>query len=420
MSVSPKPRIAGRRIRAIARVSGAILGMLLGILYGLYIVQSRALGGTAAQWRPEVLGIGVAGAASMALAAPRLCVDPFLWLQDTLENASAPELIGGMVGLFFSLMVAAMISVLLGPLPWGTGFFISVGVGCGLIYIGVQTGTKRQDVFVDFFRAFGGRGQMYSLGTPPSEGRPIVVDTSALIDGRIVDIAKTGFLQGHLLLAHFVLEEVQSVADSADPIRRARGRRGLDVADDLHHGGYIACEIVDAEYPGVSEVDVMLLRLCRDRNADLLTQDYNLNRLAATDGIHVLNMNDLANAVKGAVTTGEVIDVLVTKVGREPHQGVGYLGDGTMVVIEGGSGFVDSSIRAHVSSVLQTSSGRMIFASVVGMAAAPARLTSSSAATTSDTSETGHDKEGPSLLPEPPPVSPPTKGAPRRRSPPPS
>ena len=358
-----------RQARAIARLIGAILGMVLGVFYGVFII-SHSPHSVLAQGHevgPALLGIGVAGAASMALAAPLLTVDPFLWLQRILYQAAPAEIIGGGVGLMIALAIAALTAVLLGSLPFGIGFVISFSLACVLVYVGVQTGTRRKEAFVEAFRQTRPvLNQVAAPSMPLEDGRPIVVDTSSLIDGRIADVVKTGFIQGRLLIPHFVLEEVQKVADSGDPIRRARGRRGLGVAEELRRGDTVVCEVIDVTFPGIAEVDSMLLKLCRLRNAALMTQDFNLNRIAAAEDIRVLNLNDLANAIKIAAATGETIDVRISKEGRSAHQGVGFLDDGTMVVVEQARDHLDSVVTAQVTSVLQTSSGRMIFAVLAG------------------------------------------------------
>ncbi len=185
-----------------------------------------------------------------------------------------------------------------------------------------------------------------------------------LIDGRIVDVAAAGFVPGRLLIPGFVLEELQRVADSADPFRRQKGRRGLGVVDALQKSEDVVVELVDLDFPGTPEVDARLVKLARARNASLMTQDYNLNRLAQIEGVRVLNLNDLANAVKPIVGAGESMAITIVKEGKEPHQGVGYFEDGTMVVVENGREHVDETVTVTVTTVLQTTAGRMIFATI--------------------------------------------------------
>jgi len=353
-----------RRARTISRLVGAVLGIVLGVVYGAYVITNSQ--GFLTQNRSvalaALLGAAVTGAASLALAAPLLSVDPFLWLQRTLEEAPVSKLIGATAGLVVGLTVAALVAVLLNPLPFGTGVLISLCLACALVYVGVRTGTRRHDV-VDVLSR---RGERSGRGTESAavEGQPIVVDTSALIDGRIVDVAGAGFLAGALLLPGFVLEELQRVADSGDPLRRSKGRRGLAVVQSLQAMEDVQCEVVDVDFPPGIEVDSRLVKLARSRAAAMITQDYNLNRLARIEGLRVLNLNELANALKPIVGAGEAMTITIVKEGREPHQGVGYLDDGTMVVVEGGRNHLDETVTAIVTSVLQTAAGRMIFAAM--------------------------------------------------------
>lgn len=190
---------------------------------------------------------------------------------------------------------------------------------------------------------------------------PKLLDTSVIIDGRIFDIAKSGFLEGDIIIPQFVLAELRHIADSGDGLRRARGRRGLDVLGKLQTELKRNVVVDETDYPDISEVDVKLLRLCRDKNGVVVTNDYNLNKVAGVSGISVLNINDLANAVKPMLMAGEELTVQIVREGKEPGQGVAYLDDGTMIVVDNGRRYVGESMTAIVTTVLQTSAGRMIF-----------------------------------------------------------
>ncbi len=190
----------------------------------------------------------------------------------------------------------------------------------------------------------------------------VLVDTSAIIDGRIADIAKTGFLTGTLIVPRFVLNELQYVSDSADSMRRQRGRRGMDVLTELQHDENTNVIISDIDVEGVREVDDRLVVLARQMRCPILTNDYNLNRIAELQGVRVLNINDLANAVKVILLPGESFDIRVIQEGKEFNQGVGYLDDGTMVVVENGQRYLNKDVSVTVTKILQTSAGRMIFA----------------------------------------------------------
>ena len=214
----------------------------------------------------------------------------------------------------------------------------------------------KKDVLVPALGGFlpGGR----SRGGP----QEVVIDTSAVIDGRIVDIGRTGFILGTLVVPRFVLDELQRIADSPDALRRNRGRRGLEMLAALQRDSVSPVEVTEASYPEVDEVDAKLVAYARDTGAAILTNDFNLNRVAELQGIRVLNINELANAVKAVVHPGEEMNVKIIQEGKEPGQGVGYLDDGTMIVVEGGSKFMDAEVGITVTRVLQTVAGRMIFA----------------------------------------------------------
>ncbi len=204
-------------------------------------------------------------------------------------------------------------------------------------------------------------GHSDTAATPCNEIPAKLLDTSVIIDGRIFDIAKTGFLEGDIVIPQFVLAELRHIADSGDGLRRARGRRGLDVLGKLQTDLKRNVVVDETDYPDVAEVDVKLLKLCRDRGGIVVTNDYNLNKVAGVSGIRVLNINDLANAVKPMLMAGEELSVLIVREGKEPGQGVGYLDDGTMIVVDNGRRFVGETVPAIVTTVLQTSAGRMIF-----------------------------------------------------------
>jgi uncharacterized protein YacL len=354
-----------RRARNVSRIIGAGVGFVFGVLYGVFILsgtpgvltQNTTTAGAA------LLAAGAAGAASLALAAPLLSIEPYLWLERNLEEAPPGQLIGAMIGLIAALLIASMLAVLLNPLPYGLGVLLSLGLATVLVYVGVRTGSRRRDALGVVF----GRSTSVNIdegGPAPLDGQPVIVDTSVLIDGRIVDVAAAGFVPGRLLIPGFVLEELQRVADSADPFRRQKGRRGLGVVDALQKSEEVVCELVDLDFPGTPDVDARLVKLARARGAALMTQDYNLNRLAQIEGVRVLNLNDLANAVKPIVGAGESMAITIVKEGKEPHQGVGYFEDGTMVVVENGSSRVDETVTVTVTTVLQTTAGRMIFATL--------------------------------------------------------
>ncbi|MCI5957246.1 MAG: TRAM domain-containing protein [Clostridiales bacterium] len=285
------------------------------------------------------------------------------------------------IGLIMGLLVAALMTQLI--LSAGASLItisFSALTYVVLGYIGMQIGSRRyrggkglsrlrqrmhrsvadsgildgEDMLLDEEAADAG------IAAEPSLPRKFL-DTSVIIDGRILDIVKTGFLEGQIVVPQFVLAELRHIADSGDSLRRARGRRGLDVLGKLQKELKIPITVDETDYPDLDEVDVKLLRLCRDRGGTVVTNDYNLNKVAGVTGIRVLNINDLANAVKPMLMAGEELSVQIVREGKEPGQGVAYLDDGTMIVVENGRRYVGQSASVIVTTVLQTSAGRMIF-----------------------------------------------------------
>ncbi|HSW38723.1 MAG TPA: PIN domain-containing protein, partial [Acidobacteriota bacterium] len=188
-----------------------------------------------------------------------------------------------------------------------------------------------------------------------------ILDTSVIIDGRIADICKTGFLEGNLVVPHFVLRELQQIADSADSAKRNRGRRGLDVLEKIKSVPGVAVQIVENDFPDVKEVDLKLIELAKEMTAKIVTNDFNLNKVSQLRGVDVLNINELANALKPVVLPGETMKVFILKEGKEYNQGVAYLDDGTMVVVDNARRMIGKTIATQVTSVLQTTAGKMIF-----------------------------------------------------------
>ncbi|MDQ6857159.1 MAG: hypothetical protein M3Z57_08810, partial [Candidatus Dormibacteraeota bacterium] len=255
-----------RRARAASRVVGAITGAVVGIFYaGFVITNSPGIFGTDRVVTAVVLaGTAVVGAAALALAAPLLTIEPYIWLEGMLDDAPPAQVLGALVGVVAGLLIAALVAVLLSPLPLHIGTVVSLVLAVALVNVGARVGTRRRQAFVTVLRT-GTEDAARSVPTRPNgaaiDGPPVVVDTSALIDGRITEVAKAGFVPGRLLIAGFVLEELQRVADSGDPMRRARGRRGLTVLEELQRRDDVVCEITDLDFPEAAEVDVRLIKL---------------------------------------------------------------------------------------------------------------------------------------------------------------
>jgi len=302
------------------------------------------------------------GALFGLVLTPYLTTRPIRGLRARLARLSAETLFSGLIGLVAGLLTAALLAFPLSLLPPPLGKILPF-LGVLLFgYFGVAIFVLRQ---TDIVNILGGISSRRVDGSPASWGqtnRTILLDTSVIIDGRVADIAKTGFLPGTLLIPRFVLNELQYIADSPDGLRRARGRRGMEVLSELQKATSVLVRISDIDVDGVREVDDKLVILARQMKCPILTNDYNLNRIAELQGVLILNINELANAIKSVVLPGELMEVNVIQEGKEINQGVGYMEDGTMVVVENGNKYLNQQIHVTVTKVLQTAAGRMIFA----------------------------------------------------------
>ena len=275
----------------------------------------------------------------------------------TLENASIEVLLGGVGGLLLGIIIGLLsaypLSMLKGP---GVHLMSAVFFICGLL--GVKLGTSRAYDLAGMLS--GDSDHSREKGSAADNGIK-VLDTSAIIDGRIYDVCQSSFIDGPLVVPTFVIEELQHIADSSDQLRRNKGRRGLELLSKMQKHPHIKIDIIEADIPEEKEVDGKLIRLCKQLSASIVTNDYNLNKVSELQGIKVLNINELANAVKVIVYPGENMHVNIIKEGKELGQGVGYLEDGTMVVVEDAQGDIGRDLDVVVTSVFQTAAGRMIF-----------------------------------------------------------
>jgi uncharacterized protein YacL len=348
------------------RLLGAALGGLLGVVLAIspWPPASRGLFDDAPN-AGLLIGIWVVAWVVFGYSLlPYLTIVPAMWLFRHVQELSTAEFVTAVVGLILGLTMGVLIGLPLSNLaePWGTWLPLAVLLFFGLGMIGL-TVAKRADLLIAAEAIGIVRRPAEPVGSRPRSGEPhIVVDTSAIIDGRIAEIVESGFLYGTLLVPRFVLEELQHIADSSDTLRRNRGRRGLDILARMQKESPTPIEIVEEDVPNGGEVDAKLIALAKGRGRAILTNDFNLNRVAELQGIRVLNINSLANAVKPAVLPGEELRVRVIQEGKEAGQGVGFLDDGTMIVVEGGSRFIDRDLEVSVTRVLQTVAGRMIFA----------------------------------------------------------
>ncbi|RDW18632.1 PIN/TRAM domain-containing protein [Oceanobacillus chungangensis] len=288
------------------------------------------------------------------------------WIEDALIKLPAVDLMFGSLGLIIGLVIAYFstmplqeirIEIFSQILP----LFITVLLG----YFGFQVGFRRRDEFFNLLKTNRKEKRKSIDGQDVEEAtssRAKILDTSVIIDGRIADICQTNFLEGTLVIPQFVLGELQHIADSSDALKRNRGRRGLDVLNRIQKDLPIKVEIYDGDFEDIQEVDSKLIKLAKVINGIVVTNDFNLNKVCDLQGVSVLNINDLANAVKPVVLPGEELVVQVIKDGKEHNQGVAYLDDGTMIVVEEGRDYIGQTIEVLITSVLQTSAGRMIFA----------------------------------------------------------
>jgi len=294
---------------------------------------------------------------------PYVTFMPASWLVRHVLDLSTGEFLSAVAGLLIGLVIGLLLGLPMTNLPDPYRWILPLGtvIVTGLGMMGL-TVAKRHDL-ADAFRSAG------IIKTPerrrtasPSDGPVTYVDTSALIDGRITDVVASGFLYGTLVVPRFVVDELQSIADSRDQTRRVRGRRGLEVLTVLQKEPRVAVELTDDNPDHVDTVDAKLIELAERRLAGVLTNDFNLNRVAQLHGVRVLNLNHLANAVKPAFLPGDGLKVKVIQQGKEPGQGLAYLDDGTMIVVEGGGDMLEREIEVTVVRVLQTVAGRMVFA----------------------------------------------------------
>ena len=310
------------------------------------------------EFLPWGLALSLSGLPIGALVMPYITAVPLSKGIDRFNQVPTATLMSGTIGLFIGLVFASLLSVPLYSLDgwhgWGVPLMLSFGLGPLGLLLGIQ---READVGHIWPRAMESPKASDTAG-----GERILVDTSAVIDGRIADLTQTGFVEGTLVVPRFVLDELRHIADSSDPIRRTRGRRGLEVLGKLRNSDSVPVEVLDQDLAYGVEVDAMLVKMAGTMRAPILTTDFNLNRVAELQGIRVLNVNELANALKPVVLPGEELHVRIVQEGKEAGQGIAFLDDGTMVVVEGGRKFINTDRDVTVTRVLQTGAGRMIFA----------------------------------------------------------
>ncbi|OEH86373.1 hypothetical protein BHU72_13835 [Desulfuribacillus stibiiarsenatis] len=340
-----------------------VMGVALGYQFGpaLFVFMDSVLnlGGVS---YPEYIG-AVLGAIIFALIIASRFIDYVIglikWFEEILSNTPLVEIIMGVVGMVAGLLVAYLIYPAVSGLPI-LGPIIPIFMSLILGYVGYKVAISKREELLGVFQFKGFKERNKKAENYSCKGK--ILDTSVIIDGRIADICNTGFVDGTIIIPAFVLQELQHIADSSDTLKRNRGRRGLDILKRIQKELQVKVEIWEGDFEETSEVDAKLVKLAKLIDGQVVTNDFNLNKVCELQGVSVLNINDLANAVKPVVLPGEEMRALVIKDGKEHGQGVAYLDDGTMIVIEGGGTFIGNEIDVIVTSVLQTSAGRMIFA----------------------------------------------------------
>ena len=346
----------------ILRIIGMFVLAIAGVYLGFDVAKSYP--GTTDVYVTTTI-FGLVGALAGIILTPYFTTRPTRKMRSLLGRMSAESLFAGLTGLIVGLLIAALLGFPLSLLPKPFGEVLPFMGVLVFSYFGVSLFLMRQGDIMGLLSALSGRnGEGGGSSSWTNLNRNILLDTSVIIDGRVADIAKTGFLPGTLLIPRFVLNELQYIADSPDGMRRQRGRRGMEVLAELQKMPNILVRISDINVDGVREVDDKLIVLGKQLKSPVLTNDYNLNRIAELQGVTVLNINELANAVKSVVLPGEALRINIIQEGKEHSQGVGYMDDGTMVVVENGKEYIGEYRDVNITKVLQTAAGRMIFGRV--------------------------------------------------------
>jgi len=276
-----------------------------------------------------------------------------------IQKIPTQNIAAAITGLIIGLIIANLLAYSLSFIPI-IGSYLPLVLSVILGLIGINIGLNKKDEIINFFGYFKNINRIKKRENKHL-GHPKILDTSVIIDGRILDICQTDFLEGELIVPRFVLSELQHIADSSDSLKRNRGRRGLDILNKMIKIKKNKIKIIGKDYKEQREVDTKIIRLAKDIKAKVITNDYNLNKIAQLEGVPVLNINDLSNALKAVILPGEEISTQIIKAGKEPEQGVAYLDDGTMIVIEDGNRYIGKKVNVLVTSILQTPAGRMIF-----------------------------------------------------------
>ena len=372
-----------KALRRVMRALVTLLGAGIGVAVMLGVFQLWRMAKPDDEVPLQVLAVGYTGlgllGGALFFAFSNRLIDLFAgWgvrMERWLDGMNMGQLSSSMAGLVTGLIIAALISQVLhfmGSSIFTTAFSALLYVALGTV--GYRTGRRRADEFYEMlgsrFHRSASASRRYRQGKKSAAkaavkaSRPKLLDSSVLIDGRVAEVARCGFLEGELVIPAFILDELRHIADSPDAARRARGRRGLDMVGELQQLPRITVRVDENDYPDVQEADVKLLRRAQELGGAVVTGDYNLAKVALVASIPVMNLNELASALRPAVHAGDELQVQIVREGREPGQGVGYMQDGTMIVVDGAKQLIGREVAVVVSSALQTNAGRMVFAKV--------------------------------------------------------
>lgn len=354
-------------LNKVLRVLFTLIGLVLGFILGQSMLNLEKL---AYINNSTILSIVFLIFSSLILGLILFLISPWInsliskimnYFEDNIQRVPTVEILLGTFGAILGLVISALFVSLIPKNLIGT--IISIIIALILAVLGVDIAVKKKEEIINVI------SNLKRVGVPKDKkgksvykGTPKVLDTSVIIDGRILDICQSGFIEGSLVIPNFVLDELRHIADSSDSLKRNRGRRGLDILHKIQKELSIEVEITDKDFPEIDEVDSKLLKLAKTLKGKVLTNDYNLNKVAGVKGVPVLNINELANSVKPVVLPGEEMTIQIIKDGKEQEQGIAYLDDGTMIVVEGGKRHIGEVMPVIVTSVLQTAAGRMIFA----------------------------------------------------------
>ncbi len=346
-----------------------LIGAIIGFAYGVDIFNLAVSPFTGSELDGNGLGpymAAIIGAIILFISTSWLADYIAKWIRWSeeylVQRIPVADILFGVMGLMAGLSVAFLLASPISVIPIPiVQSILPIIVSALLGYLGFSVGFKKRDELLSIFTSFGRSVRdKKNQAKLPVEHK--ILDTSVIIDGRIADICKTGFIEGTLVIPEFVLEELQHIADSSDSLKRNRGRRGLDILNKIQKELQVRVLVYEGDFEEIQEVDSKLVKLAKVLQGTVITNDFNLNKVCELQEVPVLNINDLANAVKPVVLPGEEIKVQVIKDGKEHDQGVAYLDDGTMIVVEGGRNYIGDYLDVLVTSVLQTSAGRMIFA----------------------------------------------------------